>query len=350
MKSIRIIVLLALTLFGNWIVAQETDANIFGHPFSDGLFRYSSFGQSLLADIHPNFVRLDVASVTNHQEWDWGQTGKAMRWNTFGVMGINVPLWSGETEGKNAFLCVSLPLSSAIWLDLGEPVTAPVVNTDYRIALPVFTYVRKLNRNFFRNYSISLAPYKHESTHLGDEITLQRVENKLPLLRVNVSEHYSELVFSINEADREDSYWHTFRVGLMVLWNARRGWYFIDATDGDASLAKPRFSPWEAYLQYQFQSPVRHCFQWVVSAEIRNRALYGYPEFNWSSDGVHYEMQDESRIFTYNLFCGLRFCGNRKGMFSRMSVGMRLYHGNNPYGQFRNHKDFNHLGVCIIFE
>lgn len=31
MKSIRIIVLLALTLFGNWIVAQETDANIFGH-------------------------------------------------------------------------------------------------------------------------------------------------------------------------------------------------------------------------------------------------------------------------------------------------------------------------------
>lgn len=31
MKSIRIIFLLALTLFGNWIVAQETDANIFGH-------------------------------------------------------------------------------------------------------------------------------------------------------------------------------------------------------------------------------------------------------------------------------------------------------------------------------
>lgn len=31
MKSIRIIVLLALLLCGNWIVAQETDANIFGH-------------------------------------------------------------------------------------------------------------------------------------------------------------------------------------------------------------------------------------------------------------------------------------------------------------------------------
>lgn len=335
---------LAFMLFFPMVATAEN------HPFSDGLFRYSSFGQSLLADVHPNFVRFDVASVTNHQEWDWGQTGKAMRWNTFGVMGINLPLWSGEAEGKNAFLTVSLPLSATIWLDLGEPVTAPVVNTDYRIALPVFTYVRKPNRNFLRNYSISVAPYKHESTHLGDELTLQRVENQLPLLRVNVSEHYSELVFSMNEADRDDQCWHTFRVGLMLLWNARRGWYFIDATDGDASLAKPRFSPWEAYLQYQFQSPVKHHFQWVVSAEVRNRALYGYPEFTWSSDGVHYEMQDERRIFTYNLFCGLRFCGNRKGMFSRMSFGMRLYHGNNPYGQFRNHKNFNHLGVCIIFE
>ena len=57
-------------------------------------------------------------------------------------------------------------------------------------------------------------------------------------------------------------------------------------------------------------------------------------------------MQDESRIFTYNLFCGLRFCGNREGLFSRMSVGMRLYHENNPYGQFRNHKTLITLGVA----
>ena len=69
----KVRLLIALMLISTIAATAEN------HPFSDGLFRYSSFGQSLLADIHPNFVRLDVASVTNHQEWDWGQTGKAMR-------------------------------------------------------------------------------------------------------------------------------------------------------------------------------------------------------------------------------------------------------------------------------
>ena len=316
---------------------------------NDGFFCRSPYGQSLLADVHPNFVRFDVASITNHQEWDWGQTGKSTRINTFCVMGLNLPIWSGQLNEKLS-LSVALPMSTTIWLDLFEPVTAPVVNTDYRIALPVFTLTRHFDKGFVRNLSVDIAPYKHESTHLGDEMTLQRVENMLPLCRVNVSNHYSEIVFSLNEADSDDRHWHTFKAGLMLLWNARRGWYFIDATDGDAALAQPRFSPWEAYLQYQYQSPKKHNFQWVVSAEVRNRALYGYPEFTWLADGVHYEMQDESRIFTYNLFCGLRFCGKREGVFSRMSVGLRLYHGNNPYGQFRNHKDFNHIGVCVTFE
>ena len=332
---------LSLGLAAMMLIANNLNAQ--------GFFCRSPYGQSLLADVHPNFVRFDIASVPNHQEWDWGQTGKTSRINTFCVMGINLPIWSGKLSDQYS-MNVALPLSSTIWLDLYEPVTAPVVNTYYRIAMPVLTMTHHLNDGFAKNLSFGIAPYKHESTHLGDEITLQRVENQLPLLRVNVSEHYSEFSLSLNEADCDNVSWHTFKVGLMLLWNARRGWYFIDATDGDATLAQPRFSPWEAYLQYQYQSPMKHNLQWIVSAEVRNRVLYGYPEFTWSADGIHYEMHDESRIFTYNLFCGLRFCGYRKGMFSRMSVGMRLYHGNNPYGQFRNYKNFNHVGVCFIFE
>ena len=335
------------------MLLMPVGASAEGHSSGDGLLKYSACGQSLLADVHPNFVRFDVAFVTNHQEWDWGQTGKPMRFNTFGTMGINLPLWSGEVKEKKNFFTVAMPLSSTIWLDLSEPVTAPVVNTDYRIALPVVTYVHRINGNFLRNFSVSFAPYKHESTHIGDEITLQRVENQLPLKRINVSYHYSEYVFTLNEPDCFDQSYHTFRAGLMILWNAHRGWYYVDASDGDEALAQPRFSPWEAYLQYQYQSPLqKHLFQYVASAEIRNRALYGYPEFQWSPEtGVQYELQPESRVFTYNVFLGLRFCRSQNpGMFSRASVGLRLYHGNNPYGQFRNHKNFNHVGLCVIFE
>lgn len=322
-------------------------------PFIDGCFRYSPYGQSLLADVHPNFVRFDVASVTNHQEWDWGQTGKSMRWNTFGHFGINLPLWSGRLKEGKSSLVVTLPVSASIWLDLGEPVTAPVVNTDYRIAGPVVTYVHHTDSYLIRNYSISFAPYKHESTHLGDEMTIQRIDNHLPLTRANVSYHYSEYAFTLNEPNCNKRSCHTFRIGLMLLWNARRGWYFIDATDGDGTLAQPRFSPWEAYLQYQYQSPLKKgLFHYVASVEVRNRALYGYPEFTWSPETVVlYELQDERRVFTYNVFLGLRFCNPKNtSYFSRASVGLRAYHGNNPYGQFRNHANFNHVGLCIVFE
>lgn len=323
------------------------------HPFTDGLFRYSIYGQSLLADTHPYAVRFDVAFVTNHQEWDWGQTGKVMRWHSFGHFGINLPLWSGPLKGPDASFAVTMPLFASIWLDLGEPVTAPVVNTDYRLALPVFTYVRHLNGRCVRNFSVSVAPFKHESTHLGDEITIQHLDHQLPLTRVNVSYNYSEYVLSLNEPDGIDQRSHTFRAGVMLLWAMRRGWYFINATDGDGNLAQPRFSPWEAYLQYQYQSPLQKgLFQYVASAEIRNRALYGYPEFIWSPEtGVQYEMQDERRVFTYNVFLGLRFCNpQRTSCFSRASIGLRLYHGNNPFGQFRNHANYNHVGFCLVFE
>ena len=127
--------LIALLLFVPLVSVGENN------PSGSGFLRYSPYGQSLLADVHPNFVRFDVAYVTNHQEWDWGQTGKSMRMNTYGVMGMNLPLWSGELKKGKSALNVTLPLSTSLWLDLIEPVTAPVVNTDYRIALPVFTYV-----------------------------------------------------------------------------------------------------------------------------------------------------------------------------------------------------------------
>ena len=79
-----------------------------GNSFGDGLLKYSACGQSLLADVHPNFVRFDVAFMTNHQEWDWGQTGKPLRFNTYGTMGINLPLWSGETKEKKDFLSLMM--------------------------------------------------------------------------------------------------------------------------------------------------------------------------------------------------------------------------------------------------
>ena len=227
------------------------------------------------------------------------------------------------------------------------------MDTDYRIALPQFTFTHRLNMGFAQNYSITFNLFKHESTHLGDELALQHSDHGLPLRRVNVSCNYSQLDFAFNEPENHREQYHTFKLGLMVNWDHHGKWYFIDKTDGDASLARPRISPWEAWLQYQYQSPSsKHGFQGVASIEIRNRPLFGYPQQDWSeTEGVTYTLQDEKRIFTYNVYIGARYnCPTYTGCFSQYNVGIRLYHGNNPYGQFRNYDNFNQVSFCIIVQ
>lgn len=328
-----------------------------GTSFRDGLFRYSPMGRSLLSDMHPDFIRADVASITNHSEWDWGQTGESMRLNTFGWLGFGLPVWSGNISNEKNALSVTLSTVASCWLDLFDPVTAPVVNADWRIGLPTVTYLHRTGRKGLKNFQVSVSLFKHESTHVGDEIVLQHVNHGFPIHRVNVSYNYSEYSITLNDPEEIYEPYHTLRLGIMLLWNSQKGWYFIDSTDGDASLAHPKTSPWEAYLQYQYQTRVsKHGFQGVAALEIRNRVLYGYPVFNWEvcddgSTSLNYEMQDEARIFTYNLFLGVRFCNPKyEGLFSRVSLGLRAYHGNNPHGQFRNHKNFNQIGACLVIE
>lgn len=345
--SMKRYVILLIVFLSLSLSAQEK-------PRLGGWFRHAAYGQSLLSDEHPNVVRFDVGGNTNRSEWDWGQTGKRWRINTFAVMGINVPIWSGNLTTDGRFgLSVSMPMSANIWLDLAEPVTCPIVDTDYRIALPQNTFIHRLNKGFAKNYSITLAPFKHESTHIGDELALQHADHGLPLRRVNVSCNYTEIDFTFNEPEERLAECHTFRVGLLLNWDKEGHWYFIDPTDGNPTLASPRNSRWEAWLQYQYQSPAsKHGFQGVASLEIRNRAKMGYPEQDWDeTEGVSLTPRTEGRIFTYNMFIGARYsCPNYTGMFSQFNVGVRLYHGNNPYGQFRNYTNFNQVNFCIIVQ
>ena len=350
MKRLTLIYLSLVTLllfaFMSPITAQNT-------RFSDGLFRYSTINRSLLSDMHPDFIRGDVASITNHSEWDFGQTGKSMRLNTFGWIGFNLPLWSGDLgDGKDA-LTVTMPAAASCWLDLFEHTTSPVVNADWRIGLPTAAYLHRTNTRFLKNFQFSVSLFKHESTHIGDEVILQHTDHGFPLRRVNVSYNYSEYTFTLNDPEIVTEAYHTFRLGLMLLWNPKSGWYSIKSGDGDESLAQPKVSPWEAYFQYQYQTRAsKHGFQGVGAVEIRNRALYGYPIFDWDADnGLSYSKQEERRIFTYNVFLGVRYCNPKyHGMFSRISLGLRAYHGNNPHGQFRNHSNFNQIGACLIFQ
>lgn len=342
MRRYIVVLLLVFLSFNSQAVERNCVADSLPRQ---GFFCHARYGQSLLADMHPYFFRLDFAGSTNHPAYDWALTGKNFRPSVEGVFGANIPIWRGEWKEGKYGLFVAVPLSADLWLDLFEPVTAPVINTDYRIGAPSATFIHRLGRGFAQNYSLLFAPFKHESTHIGDELTISHLEQGYALRRVNVSYNYTELAFTLNEPENRLASCHTFRMGLLLLFSPQSGWYTVYQGDGDESLLSHQNSPWEAYLQYQYQSPAsRAGWQAVASAEIRNRSLYGY---TYNGDGL----QDERRTFTYHLFAGARFHARHyDGYFSSFSVGLRAYHGNCPHGQFRNLPRFSQAGLCLIFE
>ncbi len=318
-----------------------------------GFFSYAPYGHSLYADTHPNFVRLDVALCANNEAYDFGRTSEGYRWTTLGDFGVNLPLWHGDLrEGRFGFN-VTWAMSAQLWLDILEPVTSPVINTDYRIGIPTVTFLHRLDRGFARNYSVAWSPFKHESTHIGDELQIQRVKEGYALNRVNVSYNYTELSVTLNEPEDRTRRTHTFRAGVMLLLVPGKGWYSVkeEAGDGDASLAHPRVSPWEAYLQYQFQTNTHPSgIQGVVSAEIRDRAVYGY-DLTLREGEEETSPVSDSRRLTFNLFAGVGYnLPGYDGYFSRFTAGVRAYRGNCPYGQFRGIDRYSQIGLCLIFQ
>ena len=328
-------------------------------PAGHGFFRYAQFGHSLYADMHPNFVRLDIPYCTNNEAYDYKpHPAQRYRWHTMGLFGINLPIWAGNLVDSTYALSVTWAMSANLWMDFYDFSTSPIVDTDYRIGIPTFTFLHRLNRGFFKNYSVAWSPFKHESTHIGDELQIRVVDRGYAIRRVNVSYNYTEFVFTLNEAEDRYAENHCFRLGLMLLWHG--GWYNMDPDAGDASILDPRGmdkvpygkrSPWELFLQYQYQSPTsKHGFQGIASAEIRNRMCYGYDLTTLATDDPK-RTQDCRRVFTYNVFLGARYnTPGYDGYFSRFALGLRLYHGNCPYGQFRSVNNYSQIGISMMFE
>lgn len=339
MRKLYIIVFL-LTLFS----VQTLRAQSYSLPRS-GFFCYVPYGRSLLADVHPNFARIDIAGFSNHTAYDYSQNNKPWRMSVFGVMGMEAPIWRGEFLQNRLGVSFSITASSTIWLDILEPTTAPVVNTDYRFGMPTTTFIHRLNKGFLRNYSIAFSPYKHESTHIGDELQIQHMEQGYKLRRVNVSYNYAELAFTVNEPEDSWASCHTFRLSAAVLYNLSRRGYNVTPADGPDQLLSQPTAPVEVWLQYQYQTKATQGgLQGIASVEIRNRALYGY-----TYNGIG--LQEERRIFTYNAFIGLRYNSpGYDGYFSRFALGLRGYYGNCPYGQFRNLPNFAQVGISLIFQ
>jgi hypothetical protein len=330
--------------------------------FWDGLAQSPTFGRPFWADMHSTLTRGEVAYATNSTDYDWAGKDVAYRAFVFANLGADLPLWSGNFDAGKYGVSVTLPFLIDVWLDMFERTTAPVINTGYRFGAFEIGFIHRLEKPFWRikNYALRLSPLKHECTHIGDELTIARMNEGLKVTRINVSYNYAELMLTINDPDGSLHRNHAFRFGLLVLHDFGKGYYDILPQEADESVVEPSHRPFEYYLQYQYQSRLLlRNLQAIASVEMRSRERYNYP-FSYSGRLQDYwdEHPDlKSMVLAspdkvcVNVFLGLRYNNPKsKAYYSKIGIGFRYYGGINPYGQFRSQPRYSQWGLSLMFE
>jgi len=332
-------------------------------PVWDGFFEKAGYSKPFISEIHSTVSKIEVGYNKSYSEYNLlEQNSKFDRPMVEMHIGFDIPLYAITlgTVGNNKpkwGLAISLPLSVHVLEDMWDPVTAPVINTDYRFGSARIRAIRYFpGTGFLKNISFSWLPIFHECTHLGDEITIYRMDENFPITRINVSYEYTEFQVTLNDPDASRETRHSFRLGgLYRISNRGLGWF---SARKDAELTTDLVIPEskyraEYYAEYQFQRAsgflASKRFVNLISFEVRNRLRYGYPLFKkvdnvWETTEVKEKMQPN-----FNLYLGYKFYPRSA---NSQSIGLFFhgYRGLNPYGQLRNYPGYPFFGLALTYE
>jgi hypothetical protein len=343
--------LLALGLLAQTAHAQSIHTN-------SRFFSSAQFGRPFVAEMSSYLNKLEVGLGENHSEYDINPFTRVYKPFVEVHVGFSMPLFRRERyrdSTKVSAWAWSVPVHFHLWWDALESSTAPILNTDYRFAVSEFRYIRYFRSRRIRNMSVRFLPFAHESTHLGDELTIFRKSAALPLTRVNVSYEYAELAVGINDPDNSRETRRSVRVGAMQLLNPQKGWYSVSSADGDTSLFVPSRRSSEFYVQYQSQRAQgfltgKNVLN-VLSVELRNRVRYGYPSYvTTASNDTEQVALDEARTWSVNGYFGWRFYPSDNLLARGIGFYVRGYAGIPPFGQFRNIPRYSFLGFSVVLE
>ena len=273
------------------------------------------------------------------------------------VLGTEIPImiWNigGDRLNKIAF---SIPVSVNFLLDISEPITHPMINTDYRLGALEINYLHSIGMGFLKNASLKVIPFYHESSHLGDELTVYRMEEGFPITRVNATSNTAEVSLTVNDENAESGPNHSFKIGSSILWNKSTGYYRMRPEEGDTSKITPSDNRFIWYAHYQFHSPTQLMknpnLSTVLSLELRNRVRYNYPFYIYdpsSSKPPEEVKSDRKFIPSLNGYMGWRY-RIKKDKAGYIGLYFRLYYGLNPYGQFRNIPVHRFYSLSLVYE
>jgi len=327
-----------------------------------GFFRPRDFNRYFISDLYSPAIRINEGFGTNGMDYNSmpERTSEYIFLNET-TLGTEIPLLSGTGgHGDRDFrFSLSLPVSVSIWFDFFNTITAPILNNDYRFALGEINLLKELPGRHLRNIGIRLIPFQHESTHLGDEITLYRKKAGFPITRVNVSYEAAETAVIINDPAGTQRNNLSFCAGGRCLLKTRPSLTYyspLQPSEGDTTGFTLSKRSLEGYLRVQYMGsdgPLRiGRFYPVVSAEFRYRVKFGYPYYEPDPDepmGFREVVNPEKYVPCLNLFAGWRYRG-RPSEPGQIGGYFRFYTGSNPHGQFRNIPRYSYFGVVLVYE
>lgn len=322
------------------------------------LLKKRPFGKYFISDMYSPNTTSSMGMGLLRSEYNISQSRNST-YSLFieSVIGTELPVLNWEINGVNpSRLAISIPVSASLLLDISEPVTHPLINTDYRIGSLEINYLYEIGIGFFKNAGIKLIPYYHESSHLGDELTIYRETAGFPITRVNATSNTAEFAITINDENGESTFNHSFRVGSSMLWNKANGFYRMRPVEGDTSKISPSQNRFVWYGQYQWHGPSgitsNQNFTSVLSLEIRNRVLYDYPYYiyNITSSQPPIEVYPNRKFVpSLNGYAGMRYRIGEERV-SHLGIYFRFYLGVNPHGQFRNIPTHRFYSLSLVYE
>lgn len=315
MKHLKLITILTLLSFSTFTFAQKEK--------NSSAFTNRQFYKPFVSEISSTLNNLSIGK-TYSNGLDGVDYKKAIVNEVH--LGMDLPIL--YVEKSNFDWAISFPVSiHMVWAPFEEN-TSPIINNDYRFGLS-FTGSTQLDNEYIKNLSFKITPFAHESTHLGDEITIFGVQNDEDFFRVNVSYEYYELGLTLNDPELLDENTLSCRVGFMGLLRPKVGYYTLfDHEIGNNTLyTSQRWAEYYLQLNYKKTTGFLTNDRWRpnLSIEFRNRIKYDY-------------MVDakEDRVWCINAYVGYDYVPKKANTIKTVGHYIRHYNGINPHGQLRN--------------
>ena len=335
------------------VVLSGTTLHLKAQSVVTDYFTNRDFNQYFLSDHYAPSNRLALGAVMGSLEYDIARQPRNVMAISEPVLGMQLPIYHRYTDRSK--FAISIPVSFSVFFDFTEFRTAPIINTDYRFAVVEFNYSRIFNHKNIHNIGVKFIPLFHESTHLGDEVTIARVYVGVPTTRINVSYENIELAVLLNDPYGEVKKNHQFGVTSKLLWNPEKGYYTTDTLEIGTNIEIPptkRSTEFDFYYQYQnpngFLSNDRMMF--TISQNFQYGVRFGYPiYYRDENNTMQSDRWSENYQLSSNTLVGWQLLDQHQQL-TGMGIYLRAYLGRNYHGQFRNIPFYPWLGATVILD